>query len=437
MKHVINISIPTCVFCSPTAYKIHYKTLKQNFKIIVLFGEEKVKNTVSYNSIAFPNNVTNNELFNVKTKELSRDVKYEEFEIPDVDGQIDTAMVLYSSGTTGLPKGVMLTHLNILTACYQQVAYDPTQLTLTITPWYHTMGMIGNLSALFTGRAIVYIPKFEPQLYLNTIEKYKVAQLTVVPPVLVLLTKLQFTQDVSSVRMIYSGAAPLRSDTTQALKTKFPNAMVLQGYGMTEVTLAATRDILSRAHLAKTGGVGIPVGAVRIKVADLETGEALGPYKQGEICVKGAMVMKGYVGVNPDTWRDKEGYLRTGDIGYYDEDCCFFIVDRLKELIKYKGYQVPPAEIEAVLLTHPAVKDAGVVAKEHKEGGEVPVAFLVRQPGASVTEDEVKKFVAERLSNPKHLRGGVVFVEQIPKSASGKILRKDLKQMLKSGKSKL
>ncbi|XP_073964927.1 luciferin 4-monooxygenase-like [Choristoneura fumiferana] len=420
ITHVADISKPKYIICSPLAYKMHEKAFRSlNYvQKIIVFGDDKPPNTVSFNEL------------------VARSVRFQEFQVADVDGTKDTLFVLYSSGTTGLPKGVMLTHLNVLiSSCSKGIETPSPVKYLIVTPWFHTMGLMGTLLYLSCGRDIVYLPKFEMELYLKCIEKYKITRLQVVPPMLVALVKYPGQHDLSSVEMIYSGAAPVRKDTLEAVGKKFPNAKsVLQGYGMTETTLAATRDN-DECSQPKLGGVGKVVSGAVVKVVDPKTRKPLGPDQPGEICVKGGIVMKGYVGKDRREDFDEEGFFRTGDIGYYDQDGYFFIVDRLKELIKYKGYQVPPAEIEAVLLQHPGVRDAGVVGVPHAGAGEVPRAFVAVQPGASVTAEELQKFVAERLSNPKHLRGGVSFVPEIPKNPSGKILRRQLKAM--SNQSKL
>ncbi|XP_032525439.2 uncharacterized protein LOC116776353 [Danaus plexippus] len=420
-KYVLDISKPKLVFCSPYAYKAHGKLFHSlpYIKSVVVYGE-RIPNTLSYEDLIRGNGVITPENFMAK----------------DVEGQNDAAIVLYSSGTTGLPKGVMLTHLNVIVTCLVAPSVDPNELTLYITPWYHTMGLIASLRVFSKGNVMLFLPKFECDQYLRTIENYKVGQLVVAPPVLVALSKYSAKYDVSSVVAAFSGAAPLKKETIDAAKKRFPNLKhVFQGYGMTETTFSVIRDTYDSAHLSKTGGAGTVAACVVIKIVDIETRRPLGPNCRGEICVKGAPIMRGYVGRDRGDDFDDEGFFKTGDIGYYDDDKYFFVVDRLKELIKYKGYQVPPAEIEAVLTQHPDILEAGVVGVPH-EGGEAPLAFVARRPGSNLTVEEVKSYVAEKLSNPKHLRGGVRFVEDIPKNSSGKILRKKLREMLKN-KSKL
>ncbi|XP_026742177.1 4-coumarate--CoA ligase 1-like [Trichoplusia ni] len=425
--HVTNISKPKYFIISSTMYEIHAKTIRslEFVKKIIVFDGAKFQNTLSFDDLVFEKNG------------LIKNVNYEEFQSVEVEGQTDTLFIMYSSGTTGLPKGVMTTHLNVITACGLPASHDASKMSLTISPWYHVMGLVGTLTALVTGRTAVYLSKFSVDTYLKAIEKYKVVQLTVVPPVLVAVCKNKSKYDLSSVRMIYSGAAPLHKDTIKDVEATFPNVEgVYQGYGATEVTLAVLRYQFNDP-INKLGSVGVISPNTILKVVDIETREPLGPNQRGELCAKGELLMKGYVNIGRGSDFDEEGFYKTGDIAYYDEDRYFFIVDRLKELIKYKGFQVPPAEIEAVLLQHEGIKEAAVVGIEDRAAGEVPLAFVVPQPRQTLTEKEVQNFVAERLSNPKHLRGGVRFVNQIPKSPAGKLLRKDLRKMLKTSKSKL
>lgn len=423
MKHVLNIAKPCYIICSPLTYKIHKKLLKTIafLKTIILFGNQLEQSTVLFGNL------------------ISGNINPEQFLCTDVQGQTDTAMILYSSGTTGLPKGVMLTHYNLLLVCNMTGKNPDLPITiLTVTPWYHVTGLIGTLNSMVSGRKIVYLPKFEEKLYLETIQRYRVHIITLVPPIAVILakSKLLNNYDVSSVLQIYSGAAPLDAGTVKEVKERFPNVQAfLQAYGMTESAFAVTLDADTAP---KPGSVGPVVGSGCIlKVVDIETRKPLGPNISGEICIKGPILMKGYVGRSKSDDFDEDGFYKSGDIGYYDTEGYFFIVDRLKEIIKYKGFQVPPAEIEAVLLQHKDVIDSGVIGIPDKAAGELPLAFIVKRPGSEVTAGEIQAFVASKLSNPKHLRGGVRFLEAIPKNPSGKILRRELKKLFNNNKSKL
>lgn len=272
---------------------------------------------------------------------------------------------------------------------------------------------------------------------LSNSQKYRVMLAFMVPPLMVFLAKHPIVDkyDLSSLVMLLSGAAPLSKETEDAIKERIGVPTIRQGYGLSEATLSLTVQSDERC---KPGSVGVLRKGLYAKVIDPETGKALGPNQRGELCFRGDCIMKGYIGdKNSTDAMVKNGWLHTGDIGFYDEDFEFFIVDRIKELIKYKAFQVPPAEIEALLLTHDKIKDVAVVGKPDEAAGELPFAFVVKQVGAQLTEQEVIEFVAANASSPKRLRGGVKFVNEIPKNASGKILRRVLREMLKKPKSKL
>jgi acyl-CoA synthetase (AMP-forming)/AMP-acid ligase II len=226
----------------------------------------------------------------------------------------------------------------------------------------------------------------------------------------------------------------LSRETEEKVKARFKDAIsIRQGYGLTE----ATFGLISGMSSLKAGSVGQAVKGVYVKVID-ENGKILGPNQPGELCFKSARIMKGYINDKKST--DDAiiyGWLHTGDIGYYDEDLDFFIIDRIKELIKYKGFQVPPSELESLLLSNPKIKDCGVIGIQDELAGELPFAFVVKQPNDELTEDEIKKFVEQNASNAKWLRGGVRFVEEIPKNSTGKILRMELRKMYKNLKAKL
>lgn len=236
--------------------------------------------------------------------------------------------------------------------------------------------------------------------------------------------------NLSSIQEIICGAAALSRDTEIAVRKRIGEDIAIrQGYGLSEATLS----VLGSGIAPKPGSVGEAMRGICVKIID-DSGKSVGPNVQGELCFKGDRIMRGYIGNKADTSStiDKDGWLHSGDIGYYDEDKHFFIVDRLKELIKYKAIQVAPAEVEAVILTHEKVKDCGVIGIPDEEAGELPFAYVVKQPGVELTENEVIEHVKINTSKAKWLRGGVKFVDAIPKTPSGKLLRREMKEMFKN-----
>lgn len=241
--------------------------------------------------------------------------------------------------------------------------------------------------------------------------------------------------DISSLRVIFCGAAPLTHEVEQAVSARLNRPMIRNGYGMTEGTVAFTGQ---NYEFCKSGSVGKIIAGVQGRVVDPETGLVLGANEEGELQFKGA-TMKGYVDDQKATsaTMTDDGWLRTGDIGYYDMNEEFFVVDRLKELIKYKGFQVAPAELEGLLLKNKKIADVGVIGIPDERAGELPFAFVVKQPKVDLTESEVVDYVAKEMSDAKRLRGGVRFVDSIQKNPSGKILRRELRALYKTTKSKL
>ena len=343
----------------------------------------------------------------------------------------DIVALPYSSGTTGLPKGVMLTHANLVANILQIDAaghyVDGADTTVAFLPFFHIYGLtVIVLMSLWAGVTIVVMPKFELEPYLALVERHGATVLHVVPPVVVAFAKHPAVagRDFSRVRMLFSGAAPLGADVTEQA-TRRINCVLQQGYGMTEASPATHITPPSTAR-SKPGSIGCPVANTEVRVVAVETGRDVAAGTDGEIWVRGPQVMRGYFN-RPDDTRatlDADGWLRTGDIGHADADGDFYVVDRLKELIKYKGMQVPPAELEAALLSHPAVADAAVVPLADAECGEVPRAFVVLKGAA--TADELMAHVAARVTPYKKVRR-VDFVDAIPKSPSGKILRRLLR----------
>jgi acyl-CoA synthetase (AMP-forming)/AMP-acid ligase II len=346
-----------------------------------------------------------------------------------IDPENDIAALPYSSGTTGLPKGVMLTHYNLSSNIRQMQATGLTtesSVILAFLPFFHIYGMMVLLNgSLAHGSTCIAMPRFDPDQTLSIIEKSGVTDFYVVPPALLLLShhpKLG-EHDLSSLRYVLSGAAPLPAEVAQLAAQRFGCTM-LQGYGMTETSPLTNANPLDAV---REGSVGPAVPDTQEKIVDLESREELPPGETGELLVYGPQVMKGYWNA-PDATAETlqaDGWLRTGDIARADGDGYIYIVDRVKEMIKYKGYQVAPAELEGVVMEHPAVLDAAVIPKRDFEAGEVPKAFVVLKEGQEATPDELMAFVSERVAPYKKLRE-IEFVGQIPKTASGKILRRDL-----------
>jgi acyl-CoA synthetase (AMP-forming)/AMP-acid ligase II len=347
----------------------------------------------------------------------------------EINPRQDLLVLPYSSGTTGLPKGVMLTHYNIVANVGQIKDIEPfgeNDTLIGILPFFHIYGMTVILClALYKGATIVTMPRFDLEQFLQIMQDYRVTRAYVVPPIVLALAKhpLVDKYDLSSLNLVMSGAAPLSKDVAEACASRL-HCLIKQGYGLTE-TSPVTHINPDDPDRIKQGSIGPCISNTECKVVDHLTGAELGPNQEGEIWVRGPQVMQGYLNHPQATQAaiNPEGWFRTGDIGYADEEGYFYIVDRLKELIKYKGLQVAPAELEAVLLTHPAVADAAVIPSPDEEAGEVPKAFVVLRSEA--TPDELMAFVADKVAPHKKIRLLEV-IEQIPKSASGKILRRVL-----------
>ena len=350
-------------------------------------------------------------------------------EVPAFDGSFDDTVVLpYSSGTTGLPKGVILTHSNLVgnmqqTGGLHSVSDD--DVLIAVLPFFHIYGqeVIMN-NGLRNGATIITVPKFDFEQFLGLVQEHKVTRAYLVPPIILALGKhpLVDKYDLSSLDIVVSGAAPLDADLQQAVRERI-GCRVQQGYGLTETS--PVTNMIPDDWEPKAGSVGTLAPNTEAKVVDIESGKELDVNERGELWYRGPQIMKGYLNNTEATniTIDSDGFLHTGDIGYVDDDGYFYVVDRLKELIKYKGFQVPPAELEAVLLSHPKIADAAVIGVPDQEAGELPKAFVV--PNGDLTEDEVIDFVAEKVAPHKKIRI-VEITEEIPKSPSGKILRRVL-----------
>ncbi|MCY3543442.1 MAG: AMP-binding protein [Chloroflexi bacterium] len=355
----------------------------------------------------------------------------------EIDAKEDLAALPYSSGTTGLSKGVMLTHFN-MTANLRQFMVRPgealqqreSDVLLAHLPLFHIYGMQVLMNAvILSGGTQVMMGRFDMGEMLRLVAAHKITHLYTVPPVgigLSMLPNLGLEPDFSSMIAACLAAAPASAELQMRVQevVGFP---VFQAYGMTELSPVSNLDYIEPDRITP-GSVGPAISDTEERVVDTETRTKDVPVGElGELLVRGPQVMKGYY-ANEEATRetiDDDGWLHTGDIVRMNEDGCVWIVDRMKELIKYKGFQVPPAELEGLLLEHPAIADAAVVAKPDVESGEVPKAFVVTRQGEEVSGDEVMSFVASKVATFKHIRE-VEFVDAIPKNPSGKILRRML-----------
>ncbi|RSM54293.1 acyl-CoA synthetase [Amycolatopsis sp. WAC 01376] len=384
-------------------------------------------------------------------------------ERPDVEIDIhrDLAHLAYTGGTTGRSKGVCLPHRNVVvnslqSSCWRlgavpavdgsgEVIVDQlggpdewpsrigTGIALNLTPWFHAMGTIAALNVpLLDGGTVVLHDRFDPAAYVADAELLRVTTIGGAPALFAALLACPdfHTADLSSVLTIGSGAAPMNHEMIRALQNRFPGVIITEGYGLTEVTMGAVIAPSYRSATRKVGSVGLPLPDTEIKIVPAEGGEdSLPAGESGEVCLRGPQVMTGYRNRPEETAAALvDGWLHTGDIGILDEDGYLSIVDRKKDMLLYKGYNVFPRELEELLITLPGVSAAAVVGKPDTEVGELPVAFVVRSD-ENVTAEQLMEAVGARVLPYKRLRA-IHFVDQIPVSAAGKVLKRELRKQL-------
>lgn len=383
---------------------------------------------------------------------------------PDVEinPREDLAHLAYTGGTTGLPKAVMLTHFNVISNVLQvshwfsgsepvleggmitsrlpQEAGESVQRTtqadqetaLVVVPWFHAMGVVGYLNnQVYSGNTMVVFPRFDATEYLKAVWKYKATMLGGAPQLYIpLVNHPDFSKyDLSSIKVAASGAAPLARSVLERMMTAF-SGVVAEGYGLSECTMCATFNPPFR-NAVRAGSVGLPLFDTEVKIVDVVTGQELPPDQDGEICIRGPQVMKGYWMRPQETEKTLvNGWLVTGDIGHLDQDGFLYITDRKKDMIIYKGYNVYPRELEELLFKHPEVEQCAVVGKEDVEVGEAPVAFVKLRQGAKATPDQLMEHVNQQVATYKRLRE-IILIEQIPVSAAGKVLKKELRELLR------
>uniref|UniRef100_A0ACD5THL7 Uncharacterized protein n=1 Tax=Avena sativa TaxID=4498 RepID=A0ACD5THL7_AVESA len=361
----------------------------------------------------------------------------DEFPCAEV-GQDDAAAVLYSSGTSGRSKGVVLTHRNLIAMVELFVRFEASQYAtpacdnvyLAALPMFHVYGLsLFAVGLLSLGSTVVVMSRFDVGEAVKAIRRYKVTHLPLVPPIMAALLRANSAAALSldSLVQVSSGAAPLSGRLIQDFLQAFPHVDFIQGYGMTESTAVGTRGFNTSKH-KKYASVGLLAPNTHAKIIDLETGFCLPPGSCGDLWLHGPAIMKGYLNAE-DTCTRNDGWLQTGDLAYFDSDGYLYIVGRLKDTIKYKGFQIAPADLEAVLVQHPGIVDVAVTSAEDEEAGEIPVAFVVRKPGSTLTCEQLMEYVAKQVSPYKKVRK-VIFVEAIPKSPAGKVLRRLLKEFL-------
>ncbi|MFJ3642619.1 4-coumarate--CoA ligase family protein [Streptomyces sp. NPDC090108] len=363
----------------------------------------------------------------------------------DIDPAGDIAVLPYSSGTTGTPKGVMLTHRQIATNLAQLepcVPSGPGVRILAVLPLFHIYGLTALMNApLRLGATVVVLPRFDLETFLAAVETHRITDLYVAPPIVLALAKHPAIAryDLSSLKHVISAAAPLDAALAAACAERLGLPPIGQAYGMTELSPGTHVVPLDGLREAPAGTVGRLIAGTEMRVVALDDpGKDLGTGEDGEILIRGPQVMKGYLG-RPDATAamiDADGWLHTGDVGRVDEGGWLYVVDRVKELIKYKGFQVAPAELEAVLLTHPGIADAAVIGTYDDDGNEIPHAFVVRRTTAdrpdgpdspdAPDEDEITAYVAGRVAPYKRVRR-ITFTDTVPRAASGKILRRQLR----------
>jgi acyl-CoA synthetase (AMP-forming)/AMP-acid ligase II len=350
-----------------------------------------------------------------------------------IDPANDLVALPYSSGTTGLPKGVMLTHRNLVANICQcvhpggEVKADDEyarERAIAVLPFFHIYGLVVIMNIpLYRGATVVTVPRFDLAEFLRVLQDYRITRAWVVPPIVLAMAKhpLVDQYDLSSLEYMNSGAAPLSAELEVACGERL-GCRMQQGYGLTE-TSPVTHFVTDALAGTMPGSIGPAAPNTECRIVDVATDQDVPAGEPGELCIRGPQVMKGYLN-NPAATAnaiDAQGWFHTGDVARLDEDGSLWIVDRIKELIKYKGYQIAPAELEALLLTHPAIADAAVIPLPDEEAGEVPKAFVVAR--GSITPEDVIQFVAERVAPYKKVRA-VELIAEIPKSPSGKILRR-------------
>ncbi|XP_011690614.1 PREDICTED: 4-coumarate--CoA ligase 1-like [Wasmannia auropunctata] len=415
-RHVLQLTTPKVIVCSEKSADVILSAIKEKNcnPAVVVFG--KHAGTISFSDVL----------------KNCNDAEAASFRYAELDDPKKTACIVHSSGTTGMPKGVELSNYT-MSLISEDNNLDMTNVTmLWFSSLYWISGIMLNVKAIAQGATVILYPEFDEEMTCKLIEKYKVAILFLSTSMINRFVRAGYVKNYSlpSLKAILGGGAIIKPKVQEELRRYLPHVQILQGYGMTELGGLITLQLPHH----KNGSCGIVANNVQIKVVDPKSGKVqVGPNQSGEIWIKSTMMMNGYYR-NPEATKstiDEEGWLHSGDIGYVDEDGELFIIDRIKELIKYRGYQISPGEIEGVLIMHPAVLEVAVISIPHAIDDEHPLAYVTKKPGAKETEQELIDFVAKNMMDHYKLRAGVIFLDTFPYTGSGKIARKDLKEMAK------
>ncbi|KAJ3653958.1 hypothetical protein Zmor_013178 [Zophobas morio] len=415
IKHLLSLVEPRVIFVQESSIKLIEECILNNdFQTeIIVFGTSQ-----RYS------------LFSDLIKEQENE---DEFEPVDVDPE-DTALMFFSSGTTGLPKAICHSSRGYMEMVTQTCQIGWIDKVLHFTTFYWMTAMMIFLGCCNFGNYRVFCRNASGEDIFKIIQKYKVKSMFMAPTLTYKLTRVENPRkyDTSSLKTITVGGTPISAVQIEKLSQMFPTAITYQLYGMTEIGLISGfgPDVDQETLNRKITSCGKLSSNTKLKVVDFATGEMLPPNKKGEICVFSRSLMKGYHKKDSSQTFEKDGFLKTGDEGYYDEEEYIYIVERIKEMFKYQSWHIIPSSIETVLLEHPAVKEAVVFGLPHDEDGEVPAACLVLKQGGTIGEQEIDKFLTERVADRERLRGGVTFVETLPQTPTGKIDRPQVRDFV-------
>ncbi|XP_073952408.1 luciferin 4-monooxygenase-like [Choristoneura fumiferana] len=417
LKHKLCLAKPNYFVCSRSFWKM-YSDILQSLDFIKTFICFDVIDDIklSINSL------------------MSRDVNVSTFIPVFVQGHTHTALITYSSGTTGMPKAVQLTHLNCIASTTESIVYQNENMKTiyVIGEWCDVYDIYVTLKCICAGKTVVYINTIAtPEAVLKCIQDYKVNMVFTASCTATYIAEAEDISDydLSALNTICFAGSTLHLNTFKKIEKRLPKSTnLMQTYGSNETGSCTSTGWSPK--IIRQGSVGKVFPGIMLKVVDVETRKVLSKNQTGEICARGPSVMKGYLGIDEKTVFDDDGFFCSGDLGYFDEDDCLYIVGRLKDVFKYKGIQVAPAEIETILKSHPDVREVCVVGRPAGDIGDLPAAFVVRQPGSTVSDRDLINFVAAEIPPHMKLRGGVQFISELPRNIRGKVLRQRLREML-------